>query len=294
MSLKKISRKVIRQIIGSRERESWGDTLSRKKTDIEKKFNKEKFNKQDLKSIFMRAGVRPGMDVFVHSAWRQFYNFEGKPEDVISILEDIVGIEGTILMPANGDSQKKFDVQHTPSSAGVISEVFRLQNKTIRSSCTHFSIAARGKNAKELLKDHIHSDYGFDEYSPLYKLAQKQNSLILFLGLTSTPTKISLFHCAGYILKEHSNFLKHKIYTEKYKATLIVNGEVIEKDMINRNPKYKNNNKVFKAIFNSLSKKSQLKISNLDVVSFNAKEGLEMAIEYGNNGHYCYTLNKFI
>ncbi|WP_270370138.1 AAC(3) family N-acetyltransferase [Aerococcus urinaeequi] len=294
MRLKQVSRKVIRKIIGSREKESWGDTLNRKKICIEKIFNKKKFSKQDLRETFVRAGVRKGMDVFIHSAWRQFYNFEGKPEDVISILEDLVGTNGTILMPANGETTKFLDVQNTPSHAGVITEIFRSQNKTIRSSSTHFPITARGKNAKELLGEHIKSIYGFDEYSPLYKLAQKENSMILFLGLSSTPTKISLFHCAGYAIKEYSPFLKHNVYTERYHSTLVVNGKMIEKDMVNRNPKYKNDNKVFKHIFNSLNSKEQVQISNLDVVSINAKEGLQVAIEYGLKGQYCYKLNKFV
>lgn len=294
MGFKNIVRSAVRKALGAREYETIGNTINRRKINISKIFWREKISEEKLKSALIDAGIHQGMNVFIHCSWRQFYNFEGNPEDVIRIIEELIGQEGTILMPAFGAQRNFLDVELTPSNAGVLSEVFRNQKNTLRSACTHFSVSARGKNAEKLLKDHFYSSYGFDEFSPMYKLAQMENSKILFLGLSKKPTTISLFHCAGYLKRYKSDFLKEKIFTEQMKTILIVDEKTCKKNMITRNPRSKNNKKVFRKIFSSLKENKQITISNLDIVTINAKEGLDKALDYTSKGIYCYKKNFFV
>lgn len=290
--MKKIIKKIIRKFLLVKKDENIIDSINKRKTNFKKRIYINKYDTNTLFKELKNIGIKEGDHVLVQAAWREFYNYEGTPIDIIELLTKMVGEEGTVLMPSYGLNREYFDLSKTPSAAGVLSEVFRIQEDTIRSECTNFSICARGKLANELTKDHSSSSYGFDQYSPLYKLAQQKNGKILFLGLGSKPTKISLFHCAGFILRDEIVFFRN-LYSEVINCVLIANNIKHEKKMIVRNPIYKNNNKVIKKIFNSIDNKEISKLSNLDIVTIDAGEGLQRAIEFAKRGQYCYKKNQF-
>lgn len=285
--IKKKVRLFIRKLLRVRKHENISSAMDRYIINFKKIFNTKPFYKEDLCRALKDCGIEKGDVIMVHASWRSFYNFEGSPKDVIEIIRDIICDEGTLLMPSYGANRIYFDVDSTPSSAGVISEIFRKENNTIRSACTHFSVAAQGPLAERLTKDHFKSEYGFDNNSPYYKLSQLEKSKVLFMGLGSKPTKISLFHCAGYILKEKNPYL-NDLLSYKYKSKLIVNGDEYTKEMIIRKPGHRNNNKIFKRILCDIKNKKQIKIQNLDLVMINANEGIKKAIEYAEKGIYCY------
>jgi aminoglycoside 3-N-acetyltransferase len=280
-------KKIFRKILGVRENENISDALVRKRIKIEKLIYKTKFNTAELETIIRDCGICSGDNVLVHCSWRNMYNYDGSPEDIIKMLKELVGTEGTILMPCYGSDRSRFDVDNTPSSAGVLSEVFRHQKGVMRSNCTHFSVAGFGKNASVLLEEHINSKYGFDECSPCYKLGKYSNGKVLFLGLGSEPTKISIFHCAGAYLREKDQKLG-KLLSYEYESNLIINGITYKKKMYIRQPGHKNNNASFKKIFRHIEDKQVKKISNLDIVVINAHEAIHQAISFAEKGVYCY------
>ena len=47
-----------------------------------------RFGAQELRAGLARVGITPGVNVFVHSAWDEFYNFDGQPLDLIRVLQD--------------------------------------------------------------------------------------------------------------------------------------------------------------------------------------------------------------
>ena len=190
-------------------------------------------------------------------------------------------------MPCYGADRTVFDVNNTPSNAGVLSEVFRNQNGVQRSACTHFSVAGIGKNADEILREHVNSRYGFDENSPCFKLSCYPMGKVLFLGLGSEPTKISIFHCAGAYLKEKDKKL-NKLLSHEYDSELIINGVGYKKRMYIRRPGHKNDKTSFRKIFRSLKDKNAVKLSNLDIVVINANEAFSQAVEFAKKGIYCY------
>jgi len=55
----------------------------------------------DLTGIFRGLGVSPGMSVIVHSALSGLGYLVNGPYDIIDALRDIVGAEGTLLVPAH-------------------------------------------------------------------------------------------------------------------------------------------------------------------------------------------------
>lgn len=282
-----ISKRVLRKVIGARKDETIRDAFDRHTVKIKKLFYVKKFNENDVEIAIKSLGIEEGDIVLVHCSWRNMFNFVGSPENLIRILEKIVGSTGTILMPCYGNSREYLDVDNTPSAAGVLSEVFRNTIGVKRSQCTHFSISGRGPDVDELLNDHFNSIYGFDSHSPLYKLGQKEHGKVLFIGLGENPTKISLFHCAGFSLKDVDPKLA-KLLSKEYKSELVVNGISYSKSMIIRQPGHQNNHKTFRVILNSLKSKTHAKISNVDFVAFSAKEGLTQALFYAKKGIYCY------
>ena len=280
-------KKICRILLGVREKETIADALVRKRIRIEKLVFKSKYNTTDLETILSECGIGSGDNVLVHCSWRNMYNYDGTPEDIIRMLKELVGSDGTILMPCYGADRSRFDVDNTPSNAGVLSEVFRHQTGVLRSHCSHFSVAGFGKNASILLEDHFNSKYGFDECSPCYKLGKYSNGKVLFLGLGSEPTKISIFHCAGACLREKDLKLG-KLLSYEYESDLIVQGITYKKKMYIRQPGHKNNNAAIKKIFRCIEDKHVKKLSNLDIVVINAQEAIHQAISFAEKGVYCY------
>lgn len=284
----KMFRGIVRYILKVNEYETINGALDRYTVKFKKRvLKKSTIYDNDLKKALLDLGIEKGDNLMVHSSWREFYNYEGKPEDIIKILKEIIGEEGSIFMPSYGVSKTYFDVDETKTNAGVIAEVFRTQSDTLRSPSPHFSISGQGPAVHNVIKDHFNSKYGFDENSAYYKLAQLNNAKLVFMGLGKKPTKISLFHCAGSLLKDKDPFLK-ELLSYKYQATLVYNNRRYEKNMITRKPEVRNNNKNFKRIYDSITKKSVSTISNLDLVVIDAHEGLEKAIKHAEEGIYCY------
>jgi len=277
----------LRVILGTRKNETIDNSINRKKVKIKKIFYKKPISIDDFRAALVRLGVTEGDNLMVHASWREFYNFEGTPENVIKIFENILGENGTLLMPSYGSDRTFFDVDNSPSNAGVLSEIFRLQKNTYRSACTHFSICASGKNSYELTNKHFYSEYGFDDNSPYYLFTNTDNSKVIFIGLGEKPTQISLFHCVGYMLKNKIPYFEN-LLSHRYISTLIKEGNEYKKEMIIRKPGHKNNKKVFKKILKSIKNKKHIRLSNIDLVTVDAKEGLRAAIKFAENGVYCY------
>ena len=181
--MKRISREIVRRVLFSRENEKIDDTLTRHKYNVLKRLSNKKYTKYDLEAEFQNIGIERGDCLMVHSSWRAFSGFEGTPDDVIDILERLVGREGTILMPANDKpKQQSFDVVKSPNFSGVLSRCFTLKPEVNRSAGGHFSVAGKGALANDILKDHYKSEYGFDNLSPYGKFATSPQAKVVFLA----------------------------------------------------------------------------------------------------------------
>lgn len=280
-------RLVIRSIIGVREHESIVDALDRIFSRIMRLLYREKYTTNMLEKALRQCGLSEGDAVLVHCSWRRMFNYEGSPECLISLLMRIVGKNGTILMPCYGHDRLYLDVENTPSQAGVLSEVFRKMDGVRRSACTHFSVAGIGRDADSILSEHINSQYGFDQYSPCYKLCTHENGKVLLLGLGSKPTKISIFHCAGWLLRDSDTKLK-KLLSYEYDTELVFRDCHLTKKMIQRMPNHRNHKANFRRILKSITNKKHVKLSNMDIVVIDAKEALTKSVVGAEKGIYCY------
>lgn len=270
----------IRRALNVHEFETISDAINRKKYKFLKKINHNSFTADDLKNKLVLLGLKKGDTVIVHSSWRAFIGYKGTPKSVIDILLEIVGKDGTIIMPSYTTNKENFDYNDA-SSAGYISEVFRTNYPSIRSLNSVFSMCALGKKADIVTKSHINSIYAFDKNSPYYISINNNNTKILLLGLGKHPHKITLFHCITYNLKNRINIYKN-VYTEKKKVTIVdKEGNLIKKNIIDRVPNKQNSKRKFRKLFSKvISEENYGKINFLDIYLFDGKNIYDSAEKY--------------
>lgn len=138
--------------------------------------------KRKLVAGLRELGLEEGDLVCVHTAFRSLGFVVGGPHAVIRALEEVVGPQGTILMPAYStggmtiDWVKRspvYDVRRTPSDLGVLPEVFRMLPGTLRSLHPTHSVCGRGRLAAALLEGHEAADRPFGHGTPFMRLIER-------------------------------------------------------------------------------------------------------------------------
>ncbi|WP_293394166.1 AAC(3) family N-acetyltransferase [Peptoclostridium sp.] len=284
-SLKKNFRKLVRTAIKCKENERIADAIDRHKTKILRFIYPGKIKDEDIKKELLKMGIKNGDIIMVHSSWRKFFNYEGNPKSLIKLLIEIIGTEGTLLMPCFGTDKRYFDVNKTPSYAGVLSEEFRKMPGVLRSECSHFSVCGYGKQAKKLLEKHALSCFGFDYNSPYYIFSQMEGAKIIKFGMGKYPIKLTLIHCIEYVYKDKFPYFRDYL-TLNYEATVIDNeGNKTKRQMIEGiggKLYHKNIKKVYKNIPSNLFHYSR--ISNIDICVFDAKAGYNEIVKLVESG----------
>jgi aminoglycoside 3-N-acetyltransferase len=147
--------------------------------------------KFDLIDGWLALGVRPGGVLLVHASLRSLGEVEGGAETVVQSLLEALGPQGTLLMPALsyrmvGPKSPVFNVLTTLSCVGALPEYFRTRPGTQRSVHPTHSVSGAGRQAQELLGEHIRSTTPCGPYSPFAKLPEVGGQ-ILFLGCGLRP-----------------------------------------------------------------------------------------------------------
>src|SRR5688572_10370238 len=116
----------------------------------------QSFSSAHLATAVSALGLNGGDTVLVHSSYDAFQGFAGKPTDVITVLQDIIGAQGVLMMPTlpfTGTavdyvrSDPVFDVKRTPSRMGLLTELFRRRGDVLRSVHPTHSVAVWGRAA---------------------------------------------------------------------------------------------------------------------------------------------------
>lgn len=112
------------------------------------------YTKKDILAALREAGIREGDAVFTHSNVGFFGKLEGAetPQEYYAAFKEamamIIGEQGTWIMPTFTYSfcwGQAFDVDTTPSTCGLLSEMMRQDSDAFRSGDANFSVAAVGK-----------------------------------------------------------------------------------------------------------------------------------------------------
>lgn len=149
----------------------------------------------DVARALRAVGIRPGDTVLFHSSLSSMGTVVGGADAVIDGFREAVGPEGTVAAPTlcQRDKDRRFetwDIARSPSDVGRITEVFRLRPEAVRSDHATHSVAAIGRRAVELTRDHTSAGgrpgpwgpAAFAPGSPWDKLYH-WNAAILFVGV---------------------------------------------------------------------------------------------------------------
>ena len=98
---------------------------------------------------FRTIGLESGDTLLVHSSYKSFGGVEGGPKSVINALLQVLGGEGTLVMPTfNFDFCKgvPWDIRSTPSHMGFITNLVRAYPDAKRVFHPIYSFAVLGKH----------------------------------------------------------------------------------------------------------------------------------------------------
>lgn len=146
-------------------------------------------------------GLCPGMTVMVHSSLGRVGWTVGGPVTVVRALLEVLGREGTLVMPAESphvsdpsdwnDARVKdewhetirehlpaFDPLTTPTTMGAIPEAFRTYPGTKRSNHPMVSVCANGRHANDITREHA-LEFGEGRGTPFEKLYEYDGQTLL-------------------------------------------------------------------------------------------------------------------
>ncbi len=147
----------------------------------------------NLVEEFRAIGINAGDTLMVHSSYKSFGGVDGGPQTVIDALLDVLGEEGTLIMPAfNFDFCKgePWDVRNTPSHMGIITELVRQDPRSLRVFHPIYSFSIIGKRAEFLTKERYKSSY---ERNSLFGKLRQIDGKIMVIGLSYNDS-MTFFH----------------------------------------------------------------------------------------------------
>lgn len=149
-------------------------------------------SKDDILRGLEELGVQCGDTLLVHSSMKSFGYVEGGPETVIAALREAVGLRGCIVVPTltlgTGEAPVTFDVRNSPSTSGLLTNVFRQMPEARRSLHPTSSAAAIGWAADEITRHHGATPCGLT--SPYGQVYLRGGSCV-FLGAKFTSNTMA-------------------------------------------------------------------------------------------------------
>jgi aminoglycoside 3-N-acetyltransferase len=172
--------------------------------------------------------VCEGDTLLVHSNLKPDSGFQGAPLDLANALVELVGSKGNLLMvsiPFRGAAHdylalgKPFNVRKTMSMMGLVTEMFRRKEGTLRSLHPTHPVLAHGKDAAWLVAEHERCLYPCGRGSPFEKFHRLKGKLLFF---DVSFQSITFFHYVEDLLKERLPF---PVYGERLFSVPAVDAE---------------------------------------------------------------------
>lgn len=252
-------------------------------------FYKKKYTAEDIVAIMKEMGMKRGSNVFIHSSWNEFYNYEGTESDLINCILTVIGLEGTLIMPAFPLHRNSvFNVKKTVTKAGMLAEEFRKYPGVKRSINTQHSVCALGPKSDFLLNEHHLGDNCWDEKSPYYKLMMI-NALVFDIGVHKRFVG-TMIHCVEGVLSKELPYFRD-IFTENKVEHKYIDYDGLEKNYYCFDAKKKRIYGYFHFV-NYVDKYlnyTHRKISNLNITVYHASQVIPTMIENGRKGIVIYS-----
>ena len=250
-----------------------------------KKIHRRKVEVAELRQTLIDLGVSRGKTVWVQSSWNEFYNVPMRPTEVIELLTDLIGPDGTLAMPAfpiDQDPEKFFMVDRAPVNTGLLCEVFRRLPGVRRSIHLSSSVCAIGPNADFLIRDHHLTAMTWGKDSPFCRLMDVDARMI---GLGAGFDFMTPLHAVECLLYDEVPFFRSVFDgTMRYRWKR-ANGQTGEHEYMKRIGDIRPHllRRHFGPEICGLRK-----ISNLKILGADAKPFIECAVALGRQGITMY------
>jgi aminoglycoside 3-N-acetyltransferase len=165
------------------------------------------FTPGGLQKALGGLGLTPGDTLLVHSSFDAFEGFQGKPTDVLSVLQGVVADNGTLLMPTmtfsgtavqHARAKPLFDVARTPSRMGLLTELFRRMPGVVRSIHPTHPVAIWGRDAEGIAAGHHLARTPCGLGTPFDALRQRNGKIVL---LGTGIEVLTFFHLLEEVLE---------------------------------------------------------------------------------------------
>jgi len=108
----------------------------------------------EITRSLQELGIESGDVVLFHSALSSLGYLPGGQETLIDVVLGAVGPSGTTMVPCFPPFGKPFRPSSSPSMVGSVTEAFRLRDGAVRSLHPTHSVAAIGRQARDLTEGH--------------------------------------------------------------------------------------------------------------------------------------------
>lgn len=156
-----------------------------------------------LHSQLQTLGLRAGDIVLVHSSFKSLGIAD--PEEIIGALKEVLGPQGTLLMPALTFKQEPphlHDTRRAPTCVGFLTEYFRTRPGTLRSLHPTHSVCAVGAQAEAMLQNHLLDHTPCGSNSPFNRLIENAGKILMLgcgLRPNTTMHAIEEYVCPPYL-----------------------------------------------------------------------------------------------
>lgn len=156
--------------------------------------------------------INKGDILIVHSSMDSLSLTGVSPKQYIDMLLDLVGEEGTLVIPAfplyrdrdlknfNGETVYIYNPNRIPSSTGMIPNIFLRYPGVIRSNFPWNSLCAKGKYAEAMMENNMDTDLVHGKNSA-WAFCLEHHAKILLLGVHANHTTTAV-HAAEDLMDE--------------------------------------------------------------------------------------------
>ena len=175
-------------------------TLKLGRLAVERRLYTRKIDHAEFRDALTRLGEWKSRIVWAQISLNDFFNVEMRPSEIIEMMLDLVGPNGTLVMPAfplSPDPTKVLRIDSAPSSTGLVTEMFRRMPDARRSIHLYSSVAAIGPDADHLTNGHHLDPYPWGELSPYGRMIEADG---LMVGLGIWPLGFTPIHNVECVL----------------------------------------------------------------------------------------------
>lgn len=143
------------------------------------------------------AGLKGGDTLWLQSSWNTLSPHKINPIELIASLQETVGEDGMIIMPAfltaKDAARSRINFARAASDTGMLTEIFRRLPGVRRSTQLHGSVCVWGKGADDVVRRHQDCENSFSINSP-FEVLLKNDALCVSLGFGRHPTFLTPVH----------------------------------------------------------------------------------------------------